>query len=437
MKLRWLISAGVLAVVIVGLLWLASRNPARSSGTVAGAKTANNSRSRSQDASNHRLTKSEEDRLLLGDIAKVPFQELFSLLAKRTPEENARLAEQLQNLPHSSAADGQIAAFYKAWATSDAKAALTSAIAMRDARFREKAISAVVRAADPTAAAALAQSIKDLPASALPASRKNWILSSAIGKWAELEPVAAAQFLDSIGAQGLDFTAAFNSTSYQWSLQDPVAALAWARQHPDGHGDLALQGAINGWWEKDPKAAEAYVSAQKDASGHEMMVSAFANMLFDKDPEHARQWASQLPDVAARRAADNSVAQNWAQDDPEAATRWAANLPADERGSAVGFAAYFWAKEDPKTAGDFLNSLAGSARDEAVVTFSGGVAIEDSALALTWAATISDPSIRQKSEEAIATEWLKQDPPAARAWIQNSSMPEAEKARLLGVNPGP
>ena len=76
-------------------------------------------------------------------------------------------------------------------------------------------------------------------------------------------------------------------------------------------------------------------------------------------------------------------------------------------------------------------------RDEAVGSFSAILAYEDSSLGLTWAATISDPSMRQKSEEVIASEWLKQNPAAARDWIQNSSLPEAEKARLLGVNPGP
>ena len=83
-----------------------------------------------------RLTKSEEDRLLLGDIAAVPFQELYGLLSKRTPEEIAKLAEQLQTLPRSRASEAKVAAFFKTWAAFDAKAALASAIALRDARFR-------------------------------------------------------------------------------------------------------------------------------------------------------------------------------------------------------------------------------------------------------------------------------------------------------------
>ena len=429
-KVSGLILLGVCTLVLLGFL-------VRNEGTKK--RPIDNARQASADHSaiGSRLTKSEKDRLLLGNIAAVPFQELYSLLSKQTPEEIAKLAEQLQTLPRSRASEAKVVAFFKTWAAFDAKAALASAIALRDARFRSAAIAVVLRSADAAAASALAHSINDLPAGALSPSDKINFVSSAVTKWSSLEPVAAAQFLDAIGAKGLDYTSAFNSTAANWATQDPAAALAWAQQHPDGYGNLALQGALNGWWQTDPKAAEAYVASLPDASGRQETTMSFANMLFRSDPAHARQWVSQLQSVDARKAANSAIAQSWAQDDPEAATRWAANLPQDERGIALGGAARFWAKEDPKRAGDFLNSLGGPMRDEAVGFFSATLAYEDSGLALNWAATISDPSMRQKSEEMIASEWLKQNPAAAKDWIQNSSLPEVEKARLLGANPGP
>ena len=429
-KVIGLILLGVCTLVLLGFL---IRNEGTRKRPIDNARQA----SADHSAIGSRLTKSEKDRLLLGNIAAVPFQELYSLLSKQTPEEIAKLAEQLQTLPRSRASEAQVAAFFKTWAALDAKSALASAIALRDARFRSAAIAVVLRSADAAAASALAHSINDLPAGALSPSDKINFVSSAVTKWSSLEPVAAAQFLDAIGAKGLDYTSAFNSTAANWATQDPAAALAWAQQHPDGYGNLALQGALNGWWQTDPNAAEAYVASLPDASGRQETTMSFANMLFRSDPAHARQWVSQLQSVDARKAANSAIAQSWAQDDPEAATRWAANLPQDERGIALGGAARFWAKEDPKRAGDFLNSLGGPMRDEAVGFFSATLAYEDSALALNWAATISDPSMRQKSEEMIASEWLKQNPAAAKDWIQNSSLPEVEKARLLGANPGP
>ncbi len=390
-----------------------------------------------QDSALPRLTKAEEDRLLLGDIAKLPSRELYAILAKRKAAEIARLAEQLGTLPRSSASDAKIFLFYKAWATSDAKAALASAIALRNPHFREEAIAGILRGADASAAGSLATSINQLPANLLAPDEKQNLVSSAVSRWSQAEPVAAAHFLDAIGAAGLNFTSAFNSTATAWALQDPAAALAWAQQHPDGFGNLAMQGAINGWWQKDPTAAEAYVATLPDPSGRQEMVASFAGVLFRADPARAREWARQLPTVAARKAANNTIAQDWALDDPSSATQWAAQLPADERGASVGAAARIWAREDPEAAGHFLDSLGGALRDEAVATFSGIMAYENPSLGLTWAATIADPKKRSETEENIALEWMKQDPAGARSWIQNSALPETEKAQLLSVAPGP
>ncbi|HEX4667543.1 MAG TPA: hypothetical protein VH207_13175 [Chthoniobacterales bacterium] len=436
MKRSWAIAiAGlvILAAVPLVLLLRDHSNSGRKNGierTVSAAGAAQQSR-----GGRPSLTNKEEDRLLLGDIAKVPFQELYSLLQKRTPAEIAKLAEQFESLPRSSASDAKIAAFYKAWASFDSKAALDSALALSDQRFRTEAISAILRGADPTTAGELAQSIKQLSPDRLPASEKTRFLASAVSKWAQAEPLAAASFLEAIGAKGLDFTSAFSSAAHQWALQDPAAAVEWAQRHPDGYGDLALQGAINGWWEKDPKAAEAWVTAQIAASGSREMTASFASTLFRSDPEHARAWARSLPTVAARQVADTTLAQLWALDDPQAATQWAANLPAEERGSSVGVAARIWAKQDPEAAGDFLNSL-GSGRDEAVASFSIVQAFEEPAVGLTWAATIADSASRLKTEEIVARQWLQTDPNAARTWIQNSSLPAADKARLLDPVPG-
>ncbi len=191
----------------------------------------------------------------------------------------------------------------------DAKAALAGAIALRDVRFRGAAIAAVLRSADASAASALAHSINELPAGALSPSDKITFVSTAVAKWSALEPVDAAQFLDAIGATGLDYTSAFNSTATNWATQDPAAALAWAQQHPDGYGNLAMQGALNGWWQKDPKAAEAYVASLPDASDRQETAMSFAGMLFRSDPAHARQWVSQLQSVDARKAANSAIAQ--------------------------------------------------------------------------------------------------------------------------------
>jgi hypothetical protein len=419
--------AAVAALALLALLFSHRESPL--------LPTENRPAASIQNYGSESARKSEEDKIILGDMAAAPFQEIYGVLSRRSSGEIAAIARQLENLPKGPATERRIVAFYKAWAPLDAPAALGSAISLRDPRFRHEAIAAVLRGADANVARGLAESINRLPPQALSPNDQQIFLSSAVSKWSEVEPVAAAHFVDAIGTSGLDLTMTFSSIAASWASQDPAAALAWAQQHPDGFGNQALQGAINGWWRKDPGAAEAYVAALPDAGGREM-AACLASALFRADPVHAREWISQLPSLQARQAADSAIAQLWATDDPAAATRWAAQLPADEGGFSAGAAAALWAKQDPAAAGDFLNSLGGTMRDGAVVSFSAVTALENPSVGLTWASTIGDPKMRADTEERIVGEWLRQDEAAARAWIQNSSLPQADKTGLLSIAPG-
>ncbi len=427
MKREWILAAALLAIVTVevGLLW---RRPKPADPTTAETferPAANSARQTSP------LTKEEESRVLLADIAKVPFQELFGLLAQRTPAEIAALARQLEALPRGTNSQLRISAFYKVWAVLDPPAAFASALAMKRAHLRDRALLTVVNSADPKAAGELARALNQLGPERLDRKSKREMISVAAARWAQAEPAATAHFLDEIGASGMDFFSAFNATTYNWAAHDPVAALAWAQEHGDAYGNQAQQGALNGWWQTDPRAAEAYVAAHPLVGRGEMFAS-FAGMLFNQDPAHAREWVSQLPNAEGRRTAIGIVAQQLAMQDPRAAAQWVASLPAADGGGTLGSIARIWARQDSAAAENFLNSLGGSVRDEAVGVYSAVLAYEEPTEAMTWAATIADPKRRQKLQADLATEWLKQDPTAARAWIANSTLSEETKASLLG-----
>lgn len=62
--------------------------------------------------------KSEDEKVLLGDIAAVPFQELYETLSRQSPEEIARLAEQLDNLPRNPQNEARIRPFSRLGRTS-------------------------------------------------------------------------------------------------------------------------------------------------------------------------------------------------------------------------------------------------------------------------------------------------------------------------------
>jgi ferric-dicitrate binding protein FerR (iron transport regulator) len=70
-----------------------------------------------------------------------------------------------------------------------------------------------------------------------------------------------------------------------------------------------------------------------------------------------------------------------------------------------------------------------------VGSFVGSVTYSDPATAVAWAASISDPQQRNNRMENSARTWLQQDEAAARAWVQQSTLPDNVKQRLLQKTP--
>src|SRR5204863_10135889 len=105
---------------------------------------------------------------------------------------------------------------------------------LKTAAAKDAAIAAVVRAADAIDAKSLVEVVSQLPADALSPSQKLRSLSSALGKWSEVDPAAAAKFLDQYPTQAREFYGARMTIAQNWAASDPIAALAWAGAQGDG-----------------------------------------------------------------------------------------------------------------------------------------------------------------------------------------------------------
>jgi hypothetical protein len=127
------------------------------------------------------------------------------------------------------------------------------------------------------------------------------------------------------------------------------------------------------------------------------------------------------------------MATQLAFNDPKTASAWALDLPPNARNGAVESSVSIWARTDPTAAGRWIEGLTGSTRDSAVSSYSYTVVENDPATAMAWAVTISDETKRDRVTQRAMREWLERDPSAAQTWIQNSSLGEAEKARLLAT----
>jgi hypothetical protein len=394
--------------------------------------------STASDASHHpesstQNSSAEKDKIILGNIATIPFQELYSVLSARSPQEMAELAAQLNDLPPGRETKTKITTFFTAWAHLDAKAALTAAISLKTADAKDAAVAAVIHGADAIDAKSIVEVVSQLPAGALPAWQKTKSLNSALGKWSEVEPAAAAKFFDQLPGQDREFYAARMAIAQNWAASDPAAALAWAAaQGNERDARISMSGVIMGWWENDPRAAEAYVAEHADKLGIEPLMN-ISSQIYKQDPERAKEWANSLPTVEARRMAATNIAMNMSTSDPKAASEWAATLPEDVRGRTLEGVISRWARNDSAAVGEWINGLNGSVRDDAVSAFSSAVAAKDPAAALTWATTVSDPTKRNTTVDRLVSGWMRRSPSDAKAWIQNSALPDPEKTRLLSL----
>jgi len=422
--------AGIALGVLIAFVFLRGRRDATNAAAVHDPAVANKESERTEFSADK--SRAETNKIVLGNIATVPFQELYSVLSSRSASEMAELAAQLNDLPPGRGTKTKITTFFTAWTHLDAKAALTAAISLKTAEAKDAAITAVVRGADAVAAKSLVEVVSQLPADALPAWQKTKSLNSALSKWSEIEPAAAAKFLDQF-PKDREFLGARMTIAQNWAASDPAAALAWAAGQGDGReARISMSGVIAGWWDTDPRAAEAYVAEHADTLGFQP-VTQIASQLYKHDPERAKEWANSLSTPDARRTATINIAMQMSETDPKGASEWAATLPDEVRDRTLQGVISRWARTDSRAVGEWINGLNGAVRDEAVGAFSSTLATNDPAVALTWATTVSDPTRRNTTIDRLVSGWMRRSPADAKTWIQNSALPEQEKTRLLSL----
>jgi hypothetical protein len=298
------------------------------------------------------------------------------------------------------------------------------------------AVQSIIASADATQAKALAKEIQEWPADTIKREQRNGFLNSLLMKWSDLDPIGAAKFFDTMQVDTMRFhpvAAAIAQTGLRLIRRPHSSGPVPTAMYRDSR--VRINGAINGWWSKDHAAAEQYVTAHANDSSGRQMATTLTSYIFSKDPERAKEWVAQLSDSETRRQAQHVLVIQMAVSDPESASEYAATLPADVREGTLTGAINYWAANDLTAAGEWIKGLSGPARDEALGAYTYSLLRKDPNSAAAWAVTISDPKIRDKSLNGIATFWLNKDPAAASAWIQNSSLPAADKKRLLRLAP--
>lgn len=195
----------------------------------------------------------------------------------------------------------------------------------------------------------------------------------------------------------------------------------------------AMRNLVGSWSALQPENALNYVSKLKDQALASTLVPQVLTGLAASQPDLALRMALDLGKGNARSEALSSIASVWASRNPTDATSALLSLPtSQDRDYLLANAAATWVNTDPDAAIRWAQSLpAGEAsRDLVFRGISGNLARSHPTRALETAMNIRDEGSRRSQVDALVTYWAKQDGQAARAWLEASPLPDADKARL-------
>lgn len=302
-----------------------------------------------------------DQKIKLGDITSVPLPELADVLAKKRSDEIAALARELDR-GNTNINSSKVTALFKAWAMIDPRAAVDTAISFHDPALRATAISATIETVPPASAGTVAAALLHAPDDR--SFARGALLTKTLIKWSQADPAAAANMLNSSEAESawasasdgrpalVVVTEAFGTVAQNYASTDPAAALRWAASlHDRNRSEFANHGAVEAWWQTDPAAAANYALAHADDAAGQNMAATIAQSMAAEDPEKAQNWANQIQNPQARTHAQTGIAIGLARTDPARALGLAIALPpGEDQQTALTIAVHEWMMRDPNGA---------------------------------------------------------------------------------------
>ena len=305
-----------------------------------------------------------------------------------------------------------------------------------------------------------------------PQSRGN-IVAHAIMMLSENHPQAAVALFAESGdlvSSSMMGDHVLSSAVSRWAEQDPVAALEWikanSKKYPEAAGDWAKEGVLSGTALRDPKLAFQLF----DEIGFEHPENALDSILSsgEGDPEHRnlvlgalREHLQGMPDAEEREdlrsAAFEIFARNAEEEGYESLTKWMgeSNFSEEEKAMFAGGLSYFatkqetgqwmdwlaqnvtgeemkepvaeliseWTQQDYVAAGTWLSGAAdGPAKTAAVESYAEVVAEYDPQVAGQWAMTLPPGPGRNATLRAVHENWPESDPQGAAAFASEHGL---------------
>ena len=419
---------------MAGRLW---RSDADSNGHLAAEETRKSSPA-------EKAPKAEDfERIMIRNIATVPFEESFYLLRSAPVEMRSRWTKQLEEMPKGPQRNAALSSFYKTFVQLDPHAAAASMAGLQDKDAKSIAVAAMIGATPQSAMKEMAEMLVKLPDD-IPGGQN--LLGEIIFNWSAVDPIAAAQFIEEhrdVSSNCADSVSlSISILLSNWVQVDPEAAKAWLeRQDESDQTEDEINSLLTGWAEHDRTKALAFAEAH---AGEKKFGRAVTNLtwgLFLSSPDEARTFLFRLPSEARNDAIDEIAtltngnilggSESWRRP-PEDIARWILTLPQDSWKGAIGTVLENWNKENAAELSAWLNQLPPDTRDPVVADYCSS---ENNRVhpdkAVSLALTIADPALRSQTLDNYMCRWLPSSPEQAVVVIKESVLSDAQKQYLI------
>ncbi len=261
----------------------------------------------------------------------------------------------------------------------------------------------------------------DQKSSMLPFER--WIIEKLMGRWAEIDPPAAADYAVRKGASR-DAPGLYDVMRV-WAASDPAAARQWALGAKDRQArQFGVNAITSVLAEHDPQAALSFLEELPPTENKTFYIYGLFYSLSRNNPAQAAKLAPQLASRNLRQTAVGQVASAWAEREPEQALGWfLQNTSSQTNGQwsseqILGSIMKSWVRAAPEEAAAFATELPPGASRSAIISSLGASwgAVNPEAAA-AWLQTLpkSAESIRAFGE--LIGSWTKSDPARAGAFL--------------------
>lgn len=298
----------------------------------------------------------------------------------------------------------------------------------------------------------------------------NRLFSDLLGRWSQLDPLAAAEYVMRINARSTRGSA-MSKVLREWSEDDPEAAYDWFMMNGEldprassmairtlfsAMADEDLGWAMDEVWRLDDPDQRGYalktVASKMMEYGYEAELKTLYGRLDDEKekiitaeaivsglamyyPEKAAAWIYSIRDETVRNRAMNNLVQRWGYDQPHVAANWVSKLPnLEDRAKQMSQVAKIWSQDDPFAVAEWLGHFPPSETlDPSIRSFTRQVADNDPEWAMDWTRYMSNEKQRSYNYKSIVRSWAPRDPEAARAYILNAGFKDDLIETLLRI----